>query len=112
MIFIFYWFILCPLQSQKNSDQNITLWSSDNSNKRDNSDKPVLTSIAPHFPGAVKFPWYITPNPFITPIEWDAEQVLFAISGYGILECWYRKTSHYSSRRHYDYNEIPEEEGP
>ena len=38
-----------------------------------------------------------------------AEKVFFTMSGYGSLECWSRKTSHYSSHRCNDDDEIYKE---
>ena len=86
------------------------MWRSNNNDKPDNRNKHFPTYIAPHFPGIVQFLKCITLKPFVTPREWDAEQVLFTISGDGSLGHWYLKASHYSSHRHNNEDKISEEE--
>ena len=70
----------------------ITVWHSDNSNKKNNGDKPFPLSIVTHFPDAVQFPKYIYPKPFITSREREVEKVLLAMRGVEIIGYWYGKT--------------------
>ena len=86
------------------------MWLSDNSNKHDNNNKTTSLSIVRHLHEAIQFPRYISPNPFIAPIQWDTEQVLFTMRGDGSLGTRSRKTIHYPSCcRNYDDDSYEEE---
>ena len=86
------------------------MWCSDNSDKHDNSNEPVSLYIAPHWSNAVLFPQDISLNIFITPRDWDAEQVLFTFRGNGSLGYPSRKTRHSPSRHCNDDKNKSEEE--
>ena len=78
------------MQSHKTREYRITVWSFDNSDKHDNSDKTV-------------------PLP-ITPRYWEAGKVLFMMWGDLIIGSLYHKTSHYSTRHSNDGKESSEKE--
>ena len=63
-----------------------------------------------HFTDSVKFWQVISLKTFATPKYQDAEQVLFPVRGNVSLGYWSRKTSHSSSRRCNDDENISEEE--
>ena len=70
---------LFPLQSKKISKQRITVGNSNNRYDQDNSNAPVQPPIVSHLPDAAQFPQFISPKPFITPIEQDSDQLLFTM---------------------------------
>ena len=84
------------MQCHKNIKQRIIVWISDNSDKNDNINEIVPTSIAPHLPNAVQLSWYIFPNTVTTPRERDAEKVS------GSLGYLSRMNIHSFSRRRND----------
>ena len=59
----FYSSILCLLQSQTTTNQKNTMWSSDNINDHNNTNKRVQISISSHFPDVIKFPQVVSLNP-------------------------------------------------
>ena len=85
------------------------MWSSDNRNDHDYSNGTVPLSIDPHLPGAVQILQGISLKPFIKPIDWYEEQVLFTIMGDISLGFWSRKTRNYTCHRHNNRGKISEE---
>ena len=79
------------MQSQKNSKDRITIWSSDNSDKHNNSNNTVPI--------------------FTTPREREAEKLLFTMWVDQSQGYWSHKTSNSSTRRCNDGDEIYEKEG-
>ena len=85
------------MQPFKNIEQRNTVLHFNNIYDHNNSNEPVQISIPSHFTDTVKFSQVISLNPFITPRERDAEQLLFTIRVNGSLGPWFHKTIHSSS---------------
>ena len=106
----FYDSSLCLLQPHKNSKQRNTVWHFDNSDDHTNRNEPSPLSIATHILDAVQLQQENLPNSFITPIQRDAEQVLFTMRGNGSLGYQSHNTIHYPSHHHNDDYKSSEKE--